>query len=755
MNGSWSELMKSTSSRALCLFRRFRREERGSITIQVLIFSLLLLATTGIVLDSGRLYTQHSQLQAYTDQMALSAANELDGADDAIVRAAKSVFGIGGTAPYLRKAGIELGEFEVGNIAFYSAMAPSGKNQNDMTEAFPASAQVAVATFTAGDTEPTISYTDGDAVASSRAALFAVVQAREGATKAAIVGLTRAVLSIGNNGATASDGTTLPGPRPEFGDSYKFGAVAAASVEEQNCAEMSTLVFCNPWEDQDQSAFDLEPDDPEYSLRGRSLMYFAPNFSTPDGGHAVLNGNTEFDSAYDWDLNHQLCKLTGPLADEGSICSEANVPRLSEGEDYLVARDRCMMARAETDTICWGSNSDLTIEPAHGPDVSRAINTTFDIWMEPFASYIEDTAQIPGTGLGRHQFFEPDGLATTLFELADWYGAEGIGSEQDGDPAPEFEACLNAGPSCYDAYLGHLQPREDLMFIKDVYATGRGIDICHSSTYSAMNSSTPSDSILNAACDVDFVGDHYVGNGGTTSGARSEMQGYWQDMYAVDVWQIPGMTPQAAFRIALKCGTSLEQDDPAVGEFCALSNLSDLNVDTWYEVYKQERSILGDLAIAPDGSKSRVTNASTGGLWNNDTDDEDGDGVPNINYATRYGIAPDEGFIKQRPMDFMQITGETSLFSEARERRRLRSAMVNCTSTVANGPTSPGGNEYAVAFEDLRVLDVYLPHPASHFCGPFDPSCAVDASRETVLYMEVIEDVTDTATQRYVAKLVR
>ncbi|MEM1299705.1 MAG: hypothetical protein AAGH68_10535 [Pseudomonadota bacterium] len=41
--------------------RRFWGEEQGSITIQVLTFSFLLLATTGLVLDSGRLYTQHSQ----------------------------------------------------------------------------------------------------------------------------------------------------------------------------------------------------------------------------------------------------------------------------------------------------------------------------------------------------------------------------------------------------------------------------------------------------------------------------------------------------------------------------------------------------------------------------------------------------------------------------------------------------------------------------------------------------------------------
>ena len=52
---------------------------------------------------------------------------------------------------------------------------------------------------------------------------------------------------------------------------------------------------------------------------------------------------------------------------------------------------------------------------AHGPDVSRAVNTIFDIWMEPIATAITDTNQVGTTGLGYMQFFEPDSVATSLW----------------------------------------------------------------------------------------------------------------------------------------------------------------------------------------------------------------------------------------------------------------------------------------------------------------------------------------------------
>ncbi|MFK7944839.1 MAG: TadE/TadG family type IV pilus assembly protein, partial [Paracoccaceae bacterium] len=387
----------------------FWTDEKGSITIQVLTFSFLLLATTGMVLDSGRLYTQHSQMQAYTDQMSLAAANELDRTSDSIERAAAAVFGASGVDPLLRKSGIEVGEFEVAAVYFYKDMVTtSARPQNDMSETFPSAEHVATA-LPGG----TINYTNGfDAATAPQEARYAVAQATEQATKSSLVGLTHAVLRMGSD---PKAGSGNPGQRQGFNPDYSFGAVAAAGVDERYCAELSTLVFCNPWEDLvsdtttnafEQHPFDLAPSDTGYSLVGRSLMFFAANFPTPQGGVPVLNGNTEYDSAYAWDLPHQLFKLVDPIVDAGEICDVNNVPYLNSGEDYTVARDRCLMARAEADRMCWGSENPLTIQPAHGPDVARSINTAFDIWLAPFEDYISQAdTPVASTGLSRHQFF--------------------------------------------------------------------------------------------------------------------------------------------------------------------------------------------------------------------------------------------------------------------------------------------------------------------------------------------------------------
>ncbi|MEM8818152.1 MAG: Tad domain-containing protein [Pseudomonadota bacterium] len=69
------------------MMRDFQRNEEGAVTFFVLILSIGLLALSGLVMDSGRTFSAHSQSQAYLDHIALAIANELDGQSDAITRA--------------------------------------------------------------------------------------------------------------------------------------------------------------------------------------------------------------------------------------------------------------------------------------------------------------------------------------------------------------------------------------------------------------------------------------------------------------------------------------------------------------------------------------------------------------------------------------------------------------------------------------------------------------------------------------------
>ncbi|MEL6264433.1 MAG: Tad domain-containing protein [Pseudomonadota bacterium] len=57
----------------------FVRDEEGSVTFFVLVLSVGLMAMMGLVMDTGRTFAAHSQVQAYVDNVAMAMARELDG----------------------------------------------------------------------------------------------------------------------------------------------------------------------------------------------------------------------------------------------------------------------------------------------------------------------------------------------------------------------------------------------------------------------------------------------------------------------------------------------------------------------------------------------------------------------------------------------------------------------------------------------------------------------------------------------------
>ncbi|MEM1344003.1 MAG: pilus assembly protein TadG-related protein [Pseudomonadota bacterium] len=67
--------------------RGFLAEESGAMTIYMLVLSILMFGILGLLIDSSRTYVAHTNMQDYIDDVALAAANELDGEPDAILRA--------------------------------------------------------------------------------------------------------------------------------------------------------------------------------------------------------------------------------------------------------------------------------------------------------------------------------------------------------------------------------------------------------------------------------------------------------------------------------------------------------------------------------------------------------------------------------------------------------------------------------------------------------------------------------------------
>lgn len=666
----------------------FRRDERGTVAIQTLIFSVLLFGTTGLVLDAGRVYATHSQMQAYADQMALAAANELDGRDDAIERATRAVFGADGMT-YLAKAGLEVGSFEVASLDFYPGISPSSRPQNDMTEAFPPDALLARATGDPGGGAGATTFPGGDPLAAAGDATVAVVSVGEKRVRSAIARLSASVVRIAS-AAGGADGEVFA---PDLG----IAAISAASLERRNCAALSALVLCNPWERLAESPLAVPKDDPAWSLRGRSLTTFAPAFSARRLAEAPqTTPNTA--SIYPWDVTNQLFRLASPVADSAGLCTPAYLLALATEDagaptapDYLAARDRCLMARAHPETVCWGPGVPLTIAPVDGDVVARSLNTVFDNWMPPFDSVLDADVALGGTGLTRSQFFEPDRLATTPYESADRHGPDPA-TEPQQDGLPDYGVAPNTDDfrQFYDTV-----PMPGFAALEPVHDAGVGYDPCHDGTYARYAGGGAGD-----ACTLDFVGDYHEGGAAGAGAVRAALEHYWSTMYGLDPGTLPG------------------------------------GVTTWYELYRVEKDLFAGLdPVAPN---SRIVEYS---------DDN----------AARLGIDPadkDLPYVKHEADEYLTASGTGALLNAGYERRRLRSAMVNCAATVAEG--AGGSGEYRVDPDDLRILDVYLPAPPGIFCGPGTIGCALEDAVETRLFVELVDDVTERSEhRRYVAQLIR
>lgn len=73
--------------------RRFCLEDRGAVAIYVGLTSVVMLGFGALVVDGGRLFTVHTELQNAADAAALAGAAELDGNTDAITRACAAAQG--------------------------------------------------------------------------------------------------------------------------------------------------------------------------------------------------------------------------------------------------------------------------------------------------------------------------------------------------------------------------------------------------------------------------------------------------------------------------------------------------------------------------------------------------------------------------------------------------------------------------------------------------------------------------------------
>ncbi|MGF1501701.1 MAG: TadE/TadG family type IV pilus assembly protein [Paracoccaceae bacterium] len=73
------------------LLAQFTRDERGGITLYIVLMAVLVTGLLGLVIDSSKSFVAHSNMQDFVDDVTLAAANELNGEPDSITRATNMI----------------------------------------------------------------------------------------------------------------------------------------------------------------------------------------------------------------------------------------------------------------------------------------------------------------------------------------------------------------------------------------------------------------------------------------------------------------------------------------------------------------------------------------------------------------------------------------------------------------------------------------------------------------------------------------
>lgn len=345
-------------------------------------FSVLLFGTSGVVLDFGRVYSEHSIMQSYTDQAALAAASELDRKPDSIDRAVNAVFGgldaegnnVG--APLTKTAVFSSGadnQFNISHLVFLSDLANDAGAQSSMTGI---QSDIVYVAFSDGGS-------NGNAADAATTAKYVIAVAEERSVSNTLIGL----INSGAETAAASSNVVR--------------TVAAARREVSYCGEFSNLVMCSPRSAMSgvNAAADSEADLGDFMsyFRGARFAHIANS-----------SGGSE---------QHRLYRRRNPAMgadDDGGLVSISGVETICNTLDNLPGNQTtsdpdvieryqaiCHLAAAQPRDHCIGET--LEIVAAEPEVITTALNVAFNMWDAPI-----DEVVAPSSDAAVMPMFQPD-----------------------------------------------------------------------------------------------------------------------------------------------------------------------------------------------------------------------------------------------------------------------------------------------------------------------------------------------------------
>ncbi|WP_170421754.1 pilus assembly protein TadG-related protein [Ruegeria arenilitoris] len=111
--------------------RKFAKDEEGTILVFVGICMVVIMGMAALTFDLGRLASTQTDLQAYTDHVALAAAGELDGNADAITRANAAAEGMIEDSQFFAEGSRDLGSAADFSLRFLTGLPTPGDDPDD------------------------------------------------------------------------------------------------------------------------------------------------------------------------------------------------------------------------------------------------------------------------------------------------------------------------------------------------------------------------------------------------------------------------------------------------------------------------------------------------------------------------------------------------------------------------------------------------------------------------------------------------
>ncbi|MEL7465115.1 MAG: pilus assembly protein TadG-related protein [Pseudomonadota bacterium] len=331
---------------------------------QVVVFSVMLFGMSGVVLDFGRVYNEHSRMQAFTDQAALAAANQLDrllgnegdGATNSIQRAVNAVFDAEGN-PVIQKA-VSFGDDEDGDLYRISHLFFLRELSDDAGDATQFGDELL-------DGNMLYMYTPGSSLNVNSAEVTAAAT------------LARYVVAVGEERTLRNSLMNLvsTAENSEVDDPQSIRTVSIAEVRQVRSGELSNFAVCNPWEgNATQSAQSVFANPANTAMHFQFRVYGSandPNLNQPNAV-ALLDDLQGVQPVVE--ICEDPLRLPGW---DGSLTSE----------EVVTAQQVCYLAAANQATVL--VEDEIAVQVADPEAVTTALNTVFDMWDEPISGVLD------------------------------------------------------------------------------------------------------------------------------------------------------------------------------------------------------------------------------------------------------------------------------------------------------------------------------------------------------------------------------